>query len=107
MPVRQRNIRRRKTLRLADLDISAILDFEVGWQTPEERWEVMIAQCPEWDTPSNRERALTAHSERDLWTTREEYLSDYDSVRDELMARWSDIADWAAEKLWQRQWGNR
>ena len=58
MPRRLTGVGRRKTRTLADLDFSALLCFEVGWDAPEEQWAAAISQVPEWDDPVTRERFI-------------------------------------------------
>ena len=110
MPVRRRNLRQRTTLRLHDLPFEAHLHFSVGWKTPEESWADVVSQCPTWDVPGARENWIAMRLREFQWATREEFLSDYDAVRDELIAGrergdfWGrEIAEYAAEKQW-REW---
>ena len=82
MPVKHRNIRRRKTFTLADLDVNNLTDLTCGWG-------------PGW----NGSR----------WATMDEFLVDYELVREELLAHEAagGFGPPFAEKLWQERRGNR
>ena len=82
MPVKHRNIRRRKTFTLADLDVNDLTDLTCGWG-------------PGW--MGSR------------WATEEEYLNAYRELREELLAHEAEggFAVPAAEELWQERRGNR
>jgi hypothetical protein len=81
MPVRQRNIRRRKkkSRTVADLNFEELCDLTCGW------------------TP------------RPQWKTEEEFLGAYEEIREELLA--SEAAGGHripfAEKLWQKKRGSQ
>lgn len=82
MPVRQRNIRRRQTLKVADLDLGDLADFVCG-------------RGPGW--PGHQ------------WQTEEEYLDAYEQIRSELLADEAarGFRPPYAEELWQKRRGNR
>ena len=80
MPVKHRNLRRRKTLTVADLDVNDLTDFLCGWG-------------PGW------------HGSR--WATEEEYLDAYEELREELLADEAarGFGPPFAEGLWQERRG--
>lgn len=64
MPIRRRNIRRRKDSRLDDIPPAHLLRFLAGWHPPTTPFE----------------------ASRSRWQTWDEYLGEYEQVRDEFLS---------------------
>ena len=82
MPVRRRRIRQRTSLTMADLNMNDITDLTCGWG-------------PGW--------------RGSRWQTEEEFLDDYEVLRDEILNRPSlqQGGPVFAEELWQKRRGAR
>ena len=80
MPLRRRNLRQRRTLRVADLDVNDLTDLTCGWST-------------DWNTSR--------------WATEEEFLEAYEELREELLAHEAarGFGPPFAEELWQKRRG--
>ena len=109
MPRRLTSVARRKTRTLADLDMAQMLCFIAAWRPPDEEWESLKSQIPDTAATMDREAWITSARARTWWATWDEFLDEYELVRDEVLNSpgWMQKKPWFAETVWQERRGGR